>query len=301
MRDVTVTATDGVALAARVGGREDGPAVVLVHGFPDSSGVWDEVVERLAPDHRVVAYDVRGAGDSQAPDARRGYRLEQLADDLVAVADATCPDRPVHVVGHDWGAIQAFEAACSMAHAARIASFTCISGASLDHAGWTLRQALRDRRPGRVLGQLGSSWYIGAFQLPVLPELVLRSPLGRRMIERLEPVAPRDGHPADTFARDAANGVNLYRANAGRVVSPRRDRVLVPVQVVVGQDDPFVSAALFEDLGARADEAFVHVVDGAHWLPRSHPDTLAELVTALVAHVERGTTSAALGRARRTG
>ena len=303
MRQIRVPATDGVDLAARVGGREDGPPVVLVHGFPDSSRVWDEVVERLAPTHRVTTYDVRGAGASGAPAGRGGYRLEQLADDLVSVADATSPDRPVHVVGHDWGGIQAFEAACSPDHAPRLASFTCVGGASFDHAGLALRRSLRSGPAGilRAVGQLRRSWYIGVFQLPALPEAVLRRPLGRRMIDRLESVPPRDGHPADTFPRDAANGVNLYRANMRRLVAPRRDRVLVPVQVVVGEHDPFVSDTLFDDLGARAEQAFLRRVDGGHWLPRTHPDLLAAAVRELVDHVDGQDTAPALAAARVTG
>lgn len=295
MRELSVTATDGIVLSARVGGVDDGPTVVLVHGFPDSSQLWDRVVDRLGRTHRVVTYDVRGAGASQAPAQRDGYRFEQLADDLVAVADATSPDAPVHVVGHDWGAIQTFEAATSAAHAHRLASFTCIGGASFDHAGRSLRRNLRRRRPGPVGGQLRRSWYMLVFQLPLLPELVLRSPLGPRIVDRLEPV---DGPPAATFPRDAANGVNLYRANLGRVLSPERSRVLVPVQVVIGTRDPFVSDALFEELPTLAHEAWLRRVDGGHWLPRTHPDEVVDAVRDLITHVEDGVTSASLDRAR---
>ena len=286
-----VTTTDGIDLAVEVRGVADAPTVVLVHGFPDSSRVWDEVAERLASTFHVVTYDVRGAGRSTAPPRRSGYRLERLADDLVAVADAVSPDAPVHVVGHDWGAIQAFEAATSPAHAARLASFTCVSGASFDHAGRALRRAWRDgvwSGLRRTVGQMATSWYILWFQLPVVPEAILRSPLGPRLVDRLEPVPPRPGHPAATFPRDAANGVNLYRANLGRVGRPRRDVVHVPVQVLVGADDPFVSVGLFDELGDLAEDAWLRVVGGGHWLPRTHPDTVADAVRALVDHVEGG-------------
>ncbi len=139
MAALEVVTDDDVVLAVESRGVADAPTVVLVHGFPDSSRVWDEVAERLASTFHVVTYDVRGAGRSTAPRHRSGYRLERLADDLVAVADAVSPDAPVHVVGHDWGAIQAFEAATSPAHAPRLASFTCVSGASFDHVGRALR------------------------------------------------------------------------------------------------------------------------------------------------------------------
>ncbi len=132
---------------------------------------------------------------------------------------------------------------------------------------------------------MATSWYILWFQLPVVPEALLRSPLGPRLVQRLEPVPPRDGHPAETFPRDAANGVNLYRANLDRVRSPRRDVVYVPVQVVVGEHDPFVSVGLFDGLGELADDMWLRVVDGGHWLPRTHPDAVADAVRAMVEHV----------------
>ena len=68
--------------ACRSAGTEDGPVVVLVHGFPDNRTVWDRVVDDLERDHRVATYDVRGAGESTAPSSRAGYKMSRLVDDL---------------------------------------------------------------------------------------------------------------------------------------------------------------------------------------------------------------------------
>ena len=100
------------------------PTVLLVHGYPDTHRVWDQLAAELDADHHVVRYDVRGAGQSGAPADLRGYRLDQLADDMFAVADAVSADRAVHVVGHDWGSIQAWHAVTDPRAAMRIASFT---------------------------------------------------------------------------------------------------------------------------------------------------------------------------------
>src|SRR5689334_16894269 len=96
----------GLRLAVRVTGDPGRPTVLLVHGYPDNSAVWDGVVARLAGRFRVVRYDVRGHGESDAPPDRAGYRMRHLAADLVAVVRATSPDTPVHLVAHDWGSIQ---------------------------------------------------------------------------------------------------------------------------------------------------------------------------------------------------
>lgn len=277
-----VPTADGVRLHLTDHGG-DGPTVVLVHGYPDTSRVWDEVVDALRNRARVVTYDVRGAGRSDRPRPREAYRLDRLAEDLRTAIDAVSPGQPVHVVGHDWGAIQLFEAVCLPWAPDHIVSFTCISGASFDEAGRGFRRGLR--RPSAVPGtlrRLSRSWYIGLFQLPVVPERTFRSGLGQRLLDSLEGLPPRDGHPADTAVEDAVAGLALYRANLGRVLRPQRERALVPTQVVVGRHDPFVATSLFTDLEAFAPGATVELLDGGHWLPRTHARELADLIDGWV-------------------
>ena len=111
-RHTVVRTSDQVALDVREHGDPADPTVVLVHGYPDTQELWSGVVARLQPDHHVVTYDVRGAGGSGAPAGLGGYALTRLSDDLLEVIEATTPaDRAVHLVGHDWGAIQSWESA----------------------------------------------------------------------------------------------------------------------------------------------------------------------------------------------
>src|SRR5699024_2829618 len=79
--------------------------------------------------------------------------------------DTASPERPVHLIGHDWGSIQVWEAVTDPAMGNRIASFTSISGPCLDHMGHLLRAQLRGAR-GALWNQLRKSWYIGAMHLP---------------------------------------------------------------------------------------------------------------------------------------
>ncbi|MES2423844.1 MAG: alpha/beta fold hydrolase, partial [Pseudomonadota bacterium] len=84
-----------VQLACKAWGRPDQPTVVLVHGYPDSSEVWHAVATDLANDFHVVAYDVRGAGESTAPSGIQAYRLERLSLDFEAVINQVSPHAPV--------------------------------------------------------------------------------------------------------------------------------------------------------------------------------------------------------------
>src|SRR5699024_8659245 len=143
--------------------------------------------------------------------------LDQLARDLRSVVDAISPDRPVHLLAHDWGSIQAWHAITGDELHDRIASFTSISGPCLDHVGSWFRGRLRRPTPGNLralLTQLAHSGYIGFFQLPLLPELAWRSRLLPRVIDRMEPTDPdATGAPASPTTADGINGLALYRSN----------------------------------------------------------------------------------------
>ncbi|WP_243717274.1 alpha/beta fold hydrolase [Actinomadura sp. KC345] len=275
---------DGVDLAVVEQGDRSRPTVLLVHGYPDTHAVWDEIAERLAGRFHVVRYDVRGAGASSRPTGRKRYTFGYLMADMQAVMDATAPDRKVHLVGHDWGSIQAWEAACTMPD--RFASFTSISGPCLDHVGHWMRRRLARPTPSnlrRAAGQAARSWYIYFFQTPFLPELMWRAGLARpfaRALELGEGVSPRPGHPAGTMARDGASGVGLYRANMlRRLRRPLDRRTDVPTQVIVPTRDLFVSPYLVGGLAARVPNLSIRQVAAGHWVPRSHPDEIAGWIT----------------------
>lgn len=93
-----------VTLRVHHGG--EGVPLVLLHGWPQHSGIWRLVVEDLIADgHRVIAPDLRGYGGSEAPAPRGGtYAKHAFANDVLALLDALDVDEPVRFVGHDWGA-----------------------------------------------------------------------------------------------------------------------------------------------------------------------------------------------------
>lgn len=258
------------------------PTVVLVHGFPDTQQMWAPVVRQLHERHhlRTVTYDIRGAGESTAPSRRSGYHVAHLVDDLVAVLDATCADEPVHLVGHDWGSVQLWDAVATEGTDTRlhgrIASFTSISGPPLDYFVHVLRRAVRERNLDLLRSQAAKSWYICVLRLPWLPELVVKG-LGGRLRARLNRTERLgEGHWADTFTSDAAHGINLYRANAGRLRRPRRTSV--PVQLVVPEFDHFLDPRLYDLLDDFVPRLTRVDVGAGHWVPCTAPELIADLV-----------------------
>jgi NAD(P)-dependent dehydrogenase (short-subunit alcohol dehydrogenase family)/pimeloyl-ACP methyl ester carboxylesterase len=277
--------SDGVRLAVFEQGDPGKPTVLLVHGYPDTHLMWSDVAARLAEDFHVVSYDTRGAGKTTAPSSLDGYRLEPLGRDLMAVADAVSPDRPVHVVAHDWGSIQAWEAVTEPANADRIASYTSISGPCLDHVAHFMRKPTP-----KVLWQMSHSWYIGFFHLPVLPTLVWRLWLGRnwgRLLSAVEGVPRRPGHPAPTITRDGINGMSLYKANFGSKLRTVRERTTtVPVQVIHPTRDRYVTSALTENLSRWVPRLWRRTVPATHWVAVTHPDLVARMATEFIRHID---------------
>lgn len=292
-----------VELAARVWDNPGRPTLVLVHGYPDCQQAWDPVANLLARQYRVVTYDVRGAGQSDAPVARTDYRLQYLAQDLRAVAEATCPGQKFHLVGHDWGSIQSWESVSDPQLQSRIASFTTISGPCLDHAGLWMRRRLLRPTPRNWLGLFGQllhSWYVYLFQLPWLAPLLWKRVLARRwpaLLRRIEGVEVDASH---TRVKDGYHGIQLYRANVfQRLFFPRERPTRVPVQLILPQDDPFIRPQLFDDLYLWVHRLWRYSIKAKHWtLLFKRPELLVAHISRFVDFIETGEEPAMLKRAR---
>ena len=146
-------------------GDADAPLVVCLHGFPDIPRTWTHQMQGLADaGFRVVAPWLRG----YAPSTINGpFDMPTLVDDLRALVDELAPKKQFRLVGHDWGAIVAnlaiqmqtqsmperIEQACTMA----VPHFASILN-----------------NPSLSPLQLKNSWYIGFFQFPILPEVLIK-------------------------------------------------------------------------------------------------------------------------------
>jgi pimeloyl-ACP methyl ester carboxylesterase len=258
---------DGVDLAVREIGDPDAVPVVLVHGWPDTHRVWLRVARLLAEDLRVVLYDTRGMGLSPTTAQDTSFTVAHLAADLMAVVDDTSPDRPVHLVGHDWGSVQGWEAVCAPGAEHRIASFTSISGPNLDHVAAWVRRTLRRPSPAGLAGLLGqgvSSSYVPFLASPLAPPVI-------RLVG----------------GRDAVSGLRYYRGNlAAAAHRPRERRTSVPVLQLALTHDPAVREAALAASDPWCDDLRRVPLAAGHWAPTTRPEAVAAQVRAHVAEVE---------------
>ena len=251
-----------------------GVPVVLLHGFPQTAASWDKVVPHLHDrGYRTVAPTQRGYSPGARPRGRAAYRMSALVADTVALLDALDAG-PVHLVGHDWGASVAWTTSARWPE--RVQTLTTVS---VPPPMAFLRSLVRSNQALRT-------WYMAAFQVPWLPELVLRqrAQLARGLTsaglsaEQAEQVLVQ---VVDTGALSGA--VNWYRAML--IAGPRatRHRVSVPTTHVWSPGDRFISPVGAELTAAcHAGPLRIEQLDSTHWIPDNRPAELAELVAARI-------------------
>lgn len=262
---------DGLTFDVLDEGPLDGAVVVLLHGFPERASCWRLVAPQLhAHGFRTLAPDQRGYSPRARPGRRRDYRTERLTADVAALVEQV--GGPVHLVGHDWGALVAWSLA-----AARPDLVRTLTAFSVPHPRAFLRSALTSRQGLR-------SWYMGFFQLPRIPEAMAAARGGR-----LEAMLRRGGMSAadvDRFRTEIVEygalpgGLGWYRALPFLDRSQVGRRVTAPTTMVWSDGDAFLDRA-----GVEATEAFVDapyelvVLSGVtHWIPTQAPDAAAEAI-----------------------
>ncbi len=287
---------DGVELSLLEAGDAQRATVIFIHGYPDTKEMWHAVMSRLADRFHLVAYDVRGAGASSAPRGPAAYDFERLADDLEAVIDAVAPGKQVHLVGHDWGALQGWEFATLERFRGRLKSFTAIACPSLDQVAAAGQSLMMRPTPGHVLQlvrRLRRSWYVLVLLTPGGPTLAWRGLLGRErwqwLLRNYERI-PREQASAPTVVADGLHGANLYRRNIPRrLISPRTDAVAhVPVQVIVPTRDHYLSPEYYSQADHVAPTLKRRTIATTHWAPKIKPGLVGRWIGELVDEVEGG-------------
>src|SRR5512139_1741792 len=146
---------------ARFAGESGGP-VMLLHGFPETSHMWVDLLPKLeAAGYRCMAPDQRGYSPGARPEGKEHYRYQDMASDVIALADAWGVDR-FHLVGHDWGAGAGWAAVALFPE--RIVSWSALSVPHVAAFG----RAIREDED-----QAKRSTYVTFFQEPGVAEAAL--------------------------------------------------------------------------------------------------------------------------------
>src|SRR5215510_10157529 len=107
MRQQTMQ-VNGIDMFLRAAGDPNAPLVLFLHGFPEYSGAWDEVLPAFAGSFHAVAPDQRGYARSSKPEGVESYTIKHLVRDILTLADHLAPGKAFALVAHDWGASVAY-------------------------------------------------------------------------------------------------------------------------------------------------------------------------------------------------
>jgi pimeloyl-ACP methyl ester carboxylesterase len=261
----------GLVFDVRDSGPLDGTPVILLHGFPQDSRSWGAVAALLnARGFRTIAPDQRGYSPGARPQPRLAYRTSELTRDIIELIRVAGLG-PVHLVGHDWGAVVAWQLAAMRPDLLRsLAALSVPHPAAFARAMFTRSQRRKSR-------------YMLYFQLPWLPERQLTS--GKPWEHALCATGMSSGSAARDAGRlrerGAARGaLNWYRALVFSRPHGLRARITVPTLYVWSDGDKAIGPQ-----GAALTPRYVigpytfEVLEGvSHWIPEEAPEQLDKLL-----------------------
>lgn len=264
-----------VRLHAIVAGPENGPPVILLHGFPEFWYSWHSQISPLArAGFRVVVPDQRGYNLSSKPRNIRDYAIAELIFDVLAIADQIGTEQ-FCLAGHDWGGGVAWMTAIQ--HPQRVRKLLIVN---VPHPAVMLRKVRSD------LKQMMRSWYIGFFQIPRLPEALFSafnfswglsalkgsSLPGTFSDQDLQLYRAAWSQPGTVTAM-----INWYRAFLRHKPRIGDVRVHVPTRVLWGMLDRFLLPEMAAESVRFCDSAEVTYFAGnTHWLQHEQPDEVVK-------------------------
>lgn len=264
----TTVVNGDVELSVDVTG--EGPAILLLHGWPDAGSLWDAVASDLrAAGHRVIVPDLRGCGRSSKPEATSKYQMAELVLDVLCVLDAVGEEH-VTLVGHDWGAGLAWAVAAFVPD-------------RVDHlVALSVGHPTAFRAAG--IEQQARSWYTMLFAHEDLGEIFLR----RNNYEALRRWTghPRPDEVIAELERDGQITAHLrwYRANlpidSFLKDPPRLPPIKAPTLGVWSSGDFALSERQMVDSAKYCESGFAYVrLDGfGHWLPLEAPQEVTKVI-----------------------
>jgi pimeloyl-ACP methyl ester carboxylesterase len=293
MRHETVR-VNGIDLHVRAIGDARAPLMLFLHGFPEYSGAWDEVLPAFARTFHAVAPDQRGYARSSKPDGLEAYRIKHLVRDILALGEHYSPGRPFVLVAHDWGASVGY--ATAIAAPGRVARLVVINGV---HPGPFQRALIEDE------AQRKASAYIHYLRDPKAEERLSANNFEKLlgMLSRFGPqpwLTPpkRAGYLQAWGQPGALTGMlNWYRAtpivvpkegeavDLARVpkLDPAQLRVRMPHLVIWGMDDRALLPTTRATLADYCDDLTVHEIPGAdHWVVHQKTDEVIGLIRGFV-------------------
>lgn len=269
--------TNGINLHVVQAGPEDGPLVILLHGFPEFWCGWRKQIDFLAGQgFRVWAPDQRGYNLSDKPRGIAAYNLNELSADVIGLIEAAGREK-ASLVGHDWGAAVAWWTACK--YPDRLSKMGILN---VPHHQVFQKTITTDTE------QRLRSWYMMFFQIPWLPEAMI-SLLNTKAFARALQQTSRPGTFTEVDLAEyrkawsqpgALTGmINWYRAVVQKPPKAPDPRVRVPTLVLWGKKDRFLKHEMAQaSIELCEDGRLMYFDDVTHWIQHEEPERVNQLL-----------------------
>ena len=244
----------------------EGEPILMLHGFPDSADVWRNMIPRLVDEgYRVIAPDMRGFGETEAPVGKENYTVAKIMKDFLELKALLKIEVPMKLIAHDWGASIGWSLVSF--YPDQFESYVPIS---VGHPyAYALDGGFEQQKKG---------WYTMAFQFEGMAEKMFSQNdfAAFRVFTQDNPELDINWLPDMRREGRFTAALNLYRAN----LEPHEDDVKVPrtpldVMGFYGEDDLYLSESQMKATGKYTDGEFGYVkIDGGHWLPLEQPELL---------------------------
>jgi pimeloyl-ACP methyl ester carboxylesterase len=261
--------TNGIRLHTALTGPEDGEPVFLLHGFPDAWFGWEAQIGPLADaGFRVIVPDQRGYNLSDKPDGVDSYQMATLVKDILGLADALGYKR-FHIAGHDFGAMVCWNLA--MCCPERIKRMVI---ANVPHPH-VMSSYLRTH-----LKQMLKSWYAIFFQIPGLPEWIVKLNNWRFLISAMPnnlSEEERDRYRSAWNQPGAMTAMmNWYRAFFRLPkITTRFSKIQVPTLILWGKKDPHLCYEMATLSVKLCDNGrLITFEDATHWVLRDESESV---------------------------
>ena len=246
----------------------DGQPFVLLHGFPETNKSWQETAEILNQNgYRTFAVNQRGYSLGAQPQNRRDYRSSALVEDVNALIDMI--QQQVYLVGHDWGAVVAWDVA--QRYPEKIKHLITIS---VPHKAAFMRSMFSSN-------QLLKSYYIGLFQLPKIPELLFEKlpKLGLGLLKDSGMTAKQleDFQQDIVVEKRLSSALNWYRGLPFSSNKNLTQPVCVPTLFIWGKHDSAIGSKSVALNHHYVKAAYKEIVmDATHWIPVQNAKQLSQ-------------------------
>jgi pimeloyl-ACP methyl ester carboxylesterase len=257
--------------------------VVLLHGFPESWYSWRHQIEALSEEYTIVAPDMRGYNLSDKPESVTDYQMEKLVDDVIGLIDHFKREKAA-VVGHDWGAAIAW--AIAQKHPEYLWKLGALQVPPVPV--WRKNQTLR---------QLLASWYMFFFQIPFLPEYLLKandfallenalrnSTLEKNVFSDADIAAYKKGWSEPSALTSM---INYYRANIlGRFFGKTGNvKIKVPTVFIYAEHDQAILPETVKGVGDYVDAEYqeFHIPTSSHWVQQEASGAVTEILREFLA------------------